>query len=101
MKKLPLIIGIPAIAVALVVGAALYWRMQTQLSSTVENRQMPGVGGTAAKPANPFSALFGTKIEPTPTPASAADLQKDLDTSTADDGGASDMQDLQKDASGL
>lgn len=102
MKKLPLIIGIPAIAVALIVGGALVWKLQMDSAKIVStDKQMPTGYTSSSKPNNPFSALFGTKAEPTPTPASAADLQQDLEVSTADDGGASDIKELQKDASGL
>ncbi len=104
MKKLPFIIGIPAVAIALIVGGAMAWRLgQTSAEITSGDKQMPVYGENAAKPSNPFSALFGggNAPEPTPTPASSADLQQDLDASTADDGGASDIKSLQQDASGL
>lgn len=106
MKKLPLMIGIPAIAVALVVGGAMIWKLKTQ---TVDVVTPSGVGtlpsgmtATGTKPNNPFSALFGEKTTPipTPTPATAAAMNADLQT-IGDDGGAADFSSLQQTASGL
>lgn len=107
MKKLPYIIGIPAIAVALVLGGAMLWKLKNQTVETmsVQPGPLPGSVNSAggAKPANPFSALFGPQTaQPTavPSPASIAAMNADLNT-VGDDGGASDFTSLQKDASGL
>ncbi len=99
MKKLPFIIGIPAVAIALVLGGAMLWKLKNQTVGTVN--QLPGAfESSGTKPSNPFSALFGSKVAPTPTPASSADLNKELLT-VEDDGGAADINSLKSEASGL
>ncbi len=98
MKKLPLIIGIPAIAVAVILGGAMLWKLANKTADTVS--APGGLTSESTKPSNPFSALFGSKPEPTPTPASAADLNRDLEAVT-DDGGTADINSLKSDASGL
>ncbi len=104
MKKLPIIIGLPAIAIALIVGGALVWKLKMQTVDTMIPKTLPNAlnADGSTKPSNPFSALFGPRVTPipTPTPASAAALNTDLQA-TADDGGASDFNALKKDASGL
>ncbi len=106
MKKLPFIIGIPAVAVALVVGGAMVWKLKTQ---TVDVATTSGVGtlpsgmtASGTKPSNPFSALFGGNAGsiPTPTPATVAEMNADLQT-VGDDGGAADFSSLRSDAGGL
>lgn len=107
MKKLPYIIGIPIVAVVFVVGGALIWRVVQPQQTTTQQGQfaMPNGSTNGAKPANPFSALFGgggnqvTPI-PTPTPASVAAMNADLKT-IGDDGGASDFSSLNKDLNSL
>lgn len=110
MKKLPYIIGIPAIAVALVLGGAMVWKLKTQTVDTVPLQQqgtlpnsLGNAGGT--KPTNPFSFLFGQQTAtatpiPTPTPATAAAMNADVNA-VGDDGGVADFSGLQSQVSGL
>ncbi len=101
MKKLPFIIGIPAVALALVLGGAMLWKLKTQTVDKVNVGELPSAfEGSGTKPSNPFSALFGSGGDATPTPASSADLNKDLQA-VGDDGGAADFNSLASDASGL
>ena len=109
MKKLPYIIGIPAIAVALVLGGAMLWKLKTQTVDTAVSTQpatLPDAVGKASgtKPTNPFSVLFGQKAAatpiPTPTPASATAMNADVNA-VGDDGGAADFSSLQSQVSGL
>jgi hypothetical protein len=105
MKKLPFIIGIPLVAVALVLGGAMLWKLKIQTTQPTQTQfTLPaGLTSSGTKPANPFSALFGksnpTPI-PTPTPASAAAMNAELNA-IGDDGGAADFISLQSDVSGL
>lgn len=100
MKKIPFIL-IPAIVVIVIVGAVLGYRMFTVVPSTTQPAQFPNsVGNSQAKnPATPLGGLSGN-VSPTPTPATAADLNKELN-STVDDGGKSDLDALTQEASGL
>jgi hypothetical protein len=106
MKKLPLIMGIPALALALVLGGAMVWRLKTQTIDTVATQPGPlpnsveNAGGT--KPTNPFSFLSGPQVTPipTPTPATVAAMNTDLNT-IGDDGGTADINSLKSDAGGL
>ncbi len=89
---------IPAIVVILLLGGAFVWKMMVPTASSPTQ-------STGTLP-NPFAFLggkptssFNTTI-PTPTPASAAAMNADLQT-VGDDGGAADFSSLQKDASGL
>lgn len=114
MKKLPYIIGIPFLAVVLVLGGAMLWRLKNQATTvdvvaTAPRGSMPNALGSAggSAPTNPFSALFGqpnltptSTIMPTPTPASAAAMNTDVN-SVGDDGGAADFNSLNSQASGL
>ena len=93
----------------------MLWRLKNQATNidvvtTVARGPMPNALGSAggAKPTNPFSALFGgqqtTSVTvtpiPTPTPASAAAMNTDVN-GVGDDGGASDFNSLNSQASGL
>lgn len=100
MKKLPFIIGIPAVALALVLGGAMLWKVKTEVSAPSGSTMPDGFTQDQKAPVNPFSALFGKKEEPTPTPASSYDLNRDLE-STVDDGGTADFNALKSDASSL
>lgn len=109
MKKTALVVVIPIIAVVLLVGSSFAWKMAGQLNRVNEeiaaNGELPSAIENAEgdKPANPFGGLFGNAaptVEPTPTPASTADLNADLQTLN-DDSGASDISDLQRAAVGL
>ena len=106
MKKLPIIIGIPALALALVLGGAMVWRLKTQTVDTVKTQptsvpnSIDQAGGT--KPTNPFSFLSGLQATPipSPTPATAAAMNADV-SAIGDDGGTADINTLKSDASGL
>ena len=99
-------IAIPVFVVIVLFAGAFVWKMVTPAGSVV-TRQMgtlpnsvEDAGGT--KPANPFGFLFGTQVTPipSPTPASAAAMNSDLNI-LDDDGGAADFASLQTDVSGL
>ena len=109
MKKLPYIIGIPAVAVLLVLGGAMLWRLKNQTTEIVNAPApgpLPGAVGNAQgnQPSNPFSFLSGQQATatpiPTPTPASAAAMNAELQK-VGDDGGAADFTNLQSQTSGL
>jgi len=109
MKKLPYIIGIPAVAVVLVLGGAMLWQLKNKtvdMTVTSPRGPLPNAVGKAAgtKPVNPFSGLFGSPAKPTliptPTPASPSAMQAELDA-IIDDGGAADFASLSADVSGL
>lgn len=83
------------------------WKMVTPVPPVVTTQpgSLPNSLGNAAgnKPSNPFSFLFGSQtatLIPTPTPASAAAMNADLQT-VGDDGGAADFSSLQASANGL
>lgn len=101
MKKTPFIIAVPMIAVALVVGGAVLWKMLSPASSTTTGGEFPNSVGsqTTGKPASFLGGLLGGST-PSPTPASSADLSREL-KNTVDDGGTSDLNALKQDASGL
>jgi hypothetical protein len=96
MKKLPFIF-IPAIVAIVIVVAVLGYRM---LNTTLPT-QFPNstTNGQTKNPTAPLGGLSGN-ITPTPTPATAADLNNEL-KDTVDDGGKSDLDALTKEASGL
>lgn len=104
MKKLPFI-AIPVVIVMLLLGGVMVWKVINPAKSIVTTGgTLPSAfsGQSAAKPSNPFSALFGpaTTPVPTPTPASVSSMNQDL-TNVGDDGGAADFTSLQSQASGL
>lgn len=91
----------------LILAGVFVWKMVTPPKQIVTTEQGPLPNSlnnaTGNKPSNPFSILFGgsavTPI-PTPTPASAAAMNGDLQALT-DDGGAADFNSLQTQVSGL
>lgn len=104
MKNLPFI-AIPVIIVILLLGGVMAWKvMSPPKPAVIQVGTFPSgfSGQQAAKPSNPFSALFGiqTPPVPTPTPASVSSMNQDL-TTVGDDGGATDFTSLQSQASGL
>src|SRR4030042_5114819 len=107
MKKTPIVILIPALAIALVVGGAMVWRFKTQTVDSIAASPPPKLPRSieqarGGKPTNPFSFFFEaleTSI-PNPTPASAAAMNADLQA-IGDDGGAADFFSFQHDVSGI
>ena len=110
MKKLPYLVGIPFIAVALILGGAMLWRLKNQTVDTASSAQpmtLPNSVGSAGgtRPTNPFSFLFTqpaptVTVIPTPTPASAAALNTEV-RAVGDDGGAADFNSLNSQVNGL
>jgi hypothetical protein len=107
MKKTPIVILIPALAIALVVGGAMVWRLKTQTVNSVAASPPPQLPRSieqarGGKPTNPFSFFFGSQQTsiPTPTPATVGAMNEDLQA-IGDDGGAADFSSLQQDLSGL
>ena len=95
MKKLPFVIAIPAVIVALLVGTAVVWRIANQSSEVATGGTIPSTPSTSTtKPSSPFGGLFA------PKPANPADLAKELE-STVDDGGAAEMESLKQEAASL
>jgi hypothetical protein len=99
--------AIPVFAVILLLAGAFVWKMMTPVSpvSTTSAGPLPNAVNNASgnKPTNPFSFLFGPETAapiPTPTPASVAAMNADVNA-IGDDGGASDFSSLQAVASGL
>ncbi len=98
MKRLPMFISIPLLVVLLVLAVVFFLRTRqvtTSSTPTTSTYQLPQSSGD--KPKSGFSTGTSTKSG---TPGDTADLTKDLQT-TADDGGASDIKDLQNASSGL
>ena len=106
MKKISYLV-IPVFIVILLLAGVFVWKMVTPTQPVVTTQTGPlpnslrnAVGN---KPTNPFSFLFGQQAAtpiPTPTPASVAAMNADLQT-VGDDGGAADFSSLQAAASGL
>lgn len=108
MKKTSIIV-VPVIIVILLLAGALVWKMMmpAATSAPVEQGTLPSAVNEASGkvPSNPFSGLFGqtppqVTVMPTPTPASVASMNSDLN-SVGDDGGASDISNLQSQVNGL
>lgn len=103
MKKISIFV-IPVIVVIILLGGAFIWKMMTPASPTVVTGDGPMPNSVSdaegAKPANPFGFLFGSKATVAPTPATAAEMNAQLDALDNDDG-TSDINSLKSDASGL
>ena len=105
MKKLPLLITIPLIVVLLVVVAAMSIRMfGTQSTTSVKTgATFPNsvTNTDVGQPSTFLGGMFGkTNATPTPTPATAADLSREL-KDTYDDGGQAELDELTRDAASL
>lgn len=101
MKKMPILILIPMIAIIIAVGVAVAIRLLSSQSA------MPAKAGAdypnplestqESKPSTFLGKLLGGAT-PSPTPATAVDFSNEL-KATYDDGGQSDLDSL--DTSGL
>ena len=104
MKKTPLFFTIPVIAIVIVIAIAFVLKLgPAKPAVTTVPTEFPGaVGETAVKkPESYLGSLFGAGNPTlTPTPATATELSNDL-KSTYDDGGASELDAIAKDASSL
>ena len=107
MKKTPLFITIPFVAVLIVIGIALALKTfaPKQQVEVLKPTEFPNSVGseTVSKPSTFLGSLFGQKqavSTPTPTPSSASDLSKEL-KETYDDGGQAELDALSKDAASL
>lgn len=88
------------IAVALVVGGAVVLKLLSANPSSSTGGTFPNsVGQTTGKPASFLGGLLGGTT-PSPTPATSADLSREL-KNTVDDGGATELDSLQSDTSRL
>ncbi len=95
MKKLPIIIAVPAIVAIGVISVAMAMRMMTKAKEPMPEFVMPSAfapGETGVKPLGRFG-------ESTRSNASE-DLLSQLE-STVDDGGAGDLEALDKELQGL
>jgi hypothetical protein len=110
MKKIGLFV-IPVFAVIALLTGVFVWKIMTPSNSTQTVTQARGPlpdalqKAVGSKPSNPFGGLFGQPVPliteiPSPTPASAAQMNADLQ-SVGDDGGAADVTSLQSVANGL
>lgn len=107
MKKTPLFITIPFIAILIVVGIAVAVKTfapkpQVEVLKPTEFPNSIG-SETVTKPSTFLGGLFGQKpavSTPTPSPSTASDLSKEL-KDTYDDGGQAEMDALTKDAAAL
>jgi len=100
MKKTPVFILVPMIAVIVAVGVAVAIRLlspQSAMPAKAGSDYPNPLAGESAKPSTFLGKLLGGAT-PTPTPATAADLSDEL-KATYDDGGQSDLDGL--DTSGL
>lgn len=103
MKKLPLLFVIPMVALFIVIIVAVAIRLSSKDSTppVSTGAEFPNPMTQAqAKPASFLGGLLGKNATPTPTPATAMDLSQEL-KNTADDGGAGELDALQKEAAGL
>lgn len=107
MKKFPLLITIPLIAIIAVVAGALMLKVMTpETQPVVQNpTEFPNnVGNTeTAKPSTFLGGLFGQNkatSTPTPSPASAAQFTSEL-KDTYDDGDQAELDAIGKDAASL
>lgn len=105
MKKMPMVILIPMIAILVVLGFAMGVKFLSQKpaipTEIVGDFPNPITAQATNKPSTFLGRLFGAD-EPTPTstPATSNDLLRQLDT-TIDDGGAAELNALEEDTSGL
>lgn len=104
-KKTPWLFIIPTIALLIAVGVATAVKLLSPQNAIPAKATLeypnPYSKTDLKKPSTFLGKLLGTN--PTPaqaSPASAADLSREL-KDTVDDGGVSDLDMLQKDASGL
>lgn len=103
MRKIPLLFLIPVIALFVVVVIAVTIRLLSKESTTrvKAGSEFPNpLVQQESKPSSFLGGLLGGKATPTPTPATASDLSRELNA-TVDDGGAGDLNALQEEASGL
>ena len=110
MKKAPTVLLIPAIAVALILGGALVYKLLFAAPQTVQTSQMPhqfpnsfSDSNQTGEPSTFLGGLFAPKapaISPTPVAATANDLSTQL-KDTVDDGGQRDLDALQQDTQSL
>lgn len=105
MKKMPLLIIIPLIAVLVIVSVAMGVKVlspkpEVKITKSTEFPN-PLKDAEVSKPSSFLGGLFGQKSPtPSPTPATASDLSKEL-KNTYDDGGQADLDALNKDAATL
>lgn len=102
---MPIIIVVPLIAVLLIVVAAMVIKMTTPPPAVVVTKptEFPNAikDAETGKPSTFLGSLFGQKAPtPTPSPATANDLSRQL-KDTYDDGGQADLNAIAKDASSL
>lgn len=105
-KKTPLLFIIPAVALFIAIGVATAVKLlspENAMPAKAAPAEYPNPYGKmdGKKPSSFLGKLLGTNPTPTSAPSSAAaDLSREL-KDTVDDGGASDLETLQEDASGL
>lgn len=103
MKKLPLLFLVPMIALIVALGVATAVKLlpppETEVTQTAEYPN-PFAEDTASQPSTFLGKLFNPPQTPSPTPASSLDLSNELKT-TVDDGGKSDFDALEQEASAL
>ena len=107
MKKIPLLITIPLIAVMSIVAIALgikFFAPKPEVA-VLKPTEFPNVVSSTetTKPSTFLGALFGKKAvvaTPTPTPATAVDLSTEL-KGTYDDGGQAELDAMKKDTAAL
>lgn len=100
-KKMPLFFIIPGVAIAIVVGVAILIKVTAPKPVPSVSTDFPNAinDSQTGNPRSFLGSLFGGP-KPTPSPATANDLSTQL-KNTYDDGGASDLNALQQQASGL
>jgi len=103
MKKMPMMLLVPMIALVAVVSIATAVRLlpRPQQQAPVAT-QYPNPFGNdeTTQPATFLGKLLNPASTPSPTPASSNDLSSELKT-TVDDGGESDFDALEQEASAL
>lgn len=107
MKKLPLILTVPLVAILIVVAGALILKAFTPGSEPIVQAptEFPNsVGNTeASKPSTFLGGLFGQNnaaVTPTPSPATAVQFTSEL-KDTYDDGDTAEFDAITKDAASL
>jgi hypothetical protein len=105
MRKMPLQLLIPMIAIMIVVGVAAAYRLYSSSSAVPAKakEEYPNAltNTQETKPSTFLGGLGGAaKATPTPTPGSTNDLSTEL-KATYDDGGQAELDALAKEAAAL
>ena len=105
MKKMPIFIIVPLIAVLVIVGVAMVIKQTSKPPEVVITKPTDFPNALSktevSKPSSFLGGLFAqSSPTPTPSPSSAQELSREL-KDTYDDGGQADLDAISKDAASL